>query len=547
MKKTFLLILVSLWALFPVQAQNLIPEPLEQIPANGLPFRLTAKTRVVYFDASLSMLANQLVTDIQQMTGFKLKIAPFKASSGDIVLQLDAAHDLLPQNHTTYGVSAQSPEGVDERYAVNVQATQIRLVGASLQGVTLATATLRQMLAQSLEVPAQLIQDAPLLAWRGLSLDCSRHFWEVSEVQKVLDMMSLYKLNVLHLHLTDNQGWRLQVNGYPELTAQGGSYSQADYQQILSYAERRGITLVPELDIPGHTQAVFNAYPQLPNAAKSPLSFDLPGQAIAALDPSDEATLQLVQTALAQLAALTPGRYIHVGGDETFGMNEEKYLHFIEFVRRYVHTLGKQVIGWQEMARAEVEEGDILQNWISFSKKQIFSKSSNENPAAQAIPDEVKQLLSATYLKAPKDLQTAKEKRVRVLLSPSAFCYLDCPYEEQSRDPDQAEQRQNLGLQQYARQNLQDMYEWNPLTYSSVLSSTDDLVGVEAAIWCETIGSFQDLQFLMLPRLTGVAEKAWCPQEKAQWESYRQRLASQSRVWRNLKWNFFQSEMIDWE
>lgn len=360
------------------------------------------------------------------------------------------------------------------------------------------------------------------------------------------------------------------VQGRPLWPSANESYlTQAQYTDIVRYAADRFITIVPELDLPGHSNDIFKAYPQAVNAAKLPFELNLPGQALACLDPDDEPTMQMVGTAIRQIAALTPGRFIHIGADETFGMQDDKYQKFVHRIRSLVHSLGKEVVGWQEMSRAEVAEGDIIQNWIAFSRKQIAAQAKRAEVAkhskqSSSIPQEVREYLGRTYKKAPQDIPTAISKGAKILLSPQAFCYLDCPYEEESIDPNQKDERDRLGLQQYTRQNLKDMYDWNPIRCVAAPSdtltkgngntsvaegsdATKHIAGIEAAIWGESIHSFSDMQFLLLPRLTGVAEKAWGATNNTSWETYRQQLSFQSPLWRKLNWNFFKSSLVDWK
>ena len=323
------------------------------------------------------------------------------------------------------------------------------------------------------------------------------------------------------------------------------------------------MSIVPEIDLPGHSKAIFKSYPNAVNVAKLPFEINLPGQALACLDPDDEPTMQMVESAFRQICDLTRGRYIHIGADETFGMQDDKYVRFVKRIRRLVHSLGKEIVGWQEMARAEVGTGDIVQNWIAFSKKQIESRkrhsSSSKTVKAKSVSNsdtltakanelqKVYDYLGRIYKKAPTDIPTAVSKGAKILLSPQAFCYLDCPYEEESFDSLQNTKRHSVGLQQYTPQNCEDMYDWNPTTFQSSAKWKEDIAGVEAAIWGESIRSFGDMQFLLLPRLTGVADRAWGASRGTTWEEYSSHLAYQSLIWRLLNWTYFKSKLVNWK
>lgn len=576
------------------QGDQLLPIPVEYKATGEGTFLLNKEVSVTISNPSLARTAELLTDGIYKLASIKLSVKQSSKTKNCINLYVDASSPLLLQNHTTYGVSpimAPLPSATnsvlpDERYTVNITKKGIEIIGASDEAVFRGCTTLLQMVGfaggglvpahkqcstnkkgndiisgPALDRPLQsiVIKDAPTFAWRGLSLDISRCFISAEDIKTVIDIMALYKLNVLHLHLNDNQGWRIEVKGYPELTEkggfvyndgkEGGFLTQEQYKAIVKYASDRMITVVPELDLPGHSNAIFKAYPQVKNIAKLPFEFNLPGQAMACIDPDDEPTMKMVDEAIKQIAELTPGKYFHIGADETFGMQDDKYLKFVHHVRSLVHSLGKGVVGWQEMARAEVAPKDIVQNWIAFSKKQIAAqtnrKSSNTN--ASAIPQEVRDYLGKSYKKAPSDIPTAISKGAKILLSPQAYCYLDCPYEEESVDTAQKAERDRLGLRQYTRQNIRDMYEWNPLTFYKNLDFKKSIAGVEAAIWGESISSFKDMQFLLLPRLAGVAEKAWGASNNTSWDVYSSHIATQSVLWNKLNWNSFKSEIVDWK
>lgn len=531
-------------------------------------FTLSAKTILYYEDAHLAPLAHQLLADIHQQTGLNLSLKQetLKHQQG-IVLEVNPMHQQLLAKGQTYGLSAHSSEQIDERYAIAVSARQIRLIGATDEALFRACTSLRQLMGVNKEattfgIVSQLVQDAPKMAWRGLSLDVSRYFIKPDEVKQVIDMMALYKYNVLHLHLSDNQGWRLEIKQYPELARvggfvenndrQGGYYTQEQFSDLVRYAAARYITIVPELELPGHSKAIFQAYPQFRNIASLPFEFEVPGQALYSLDPTDEAAMAMVKSVLTEVAALTPGRFIHIGGDETFGMHEEPYKAFIHQARAIVHSLGKEVVGWQEMTRAEVSEGDVLQHWIRFSRKQIEANEHRKAASATTkqvnkLPAEVTKMLGATYQKAGTDIPTGVKQGAKILLSPGAFTYLDCPFEETSVDASQQAICSRLGMKHYAPQNLRDQYEWDATSLFPELNWKQDIAGVEATIFCETIESFHDVQLMLMPRLTGVAEQAWSTGRILPWDNYRRVISTHQGLWKAISWDYFKSSLIDWE
>jgi len=261
-----------------------------------------------------------------------------------------------------------------------------------------------------------------------------------------------------------------------------------------------------------------------------------------ALDPDDEVTMQGVQQVLNELAAITPGSYLHIGGDETFGMDNDKYVRFIDRVRDMVKATGKKLVGWQEASRANIGTGDLIQNWVNFNMDQMMGEGS---ALQSALPSEFSQIMVQMFAEAPKDVERALGKGAKIIVSPSSYVYFDNPHKEVG-DSTQEADRARLGMQFYAGLTLETAMQWMPSTYNSLLND-ENIAGVEAAIWCETIEKFPDLLFMIMPRLSGVAEKGWSPAKPTDWTDYRARLATQSPLWQQFGWNFFRSSLVDWE
>ena len=542
------------------KVKAIIPTPLQQENFKEKPFALNAKTIISYSDLSLEPVAKLLASDIYKQTGLSLRIEASSKSKNSILLEFcvnDSLFDSLPD---TYGLTAKEDCHINERYLVNIHSKHVQVIASSAEGVFRGTTTLRHLIgvsdgADKIYLPAMQIKDTPLYAWRGLSFDVSRSFYEVDEVKQVIDMLTFYKMNVLHLHLSDNQGWRIEIKKYPKLNEigsyvpnanrKGGYYTQEQYKELVEYAAERFITIVPELDLPGHTAAVFASYPEFKNAAKLGFDFNMAGQAVSCLDPDDDKTMQFVKDVLTELVAITPGSYIHIGGDETFGMKDEKYIRFINKVRPMVLALGKKMVGWQEITRADIGEGDIFQNWIYFNRKQ---ESSVDFDQIANLPKEMVKMIISTFAEAPKDIPRGIAKNAKILLSPNSFLYLDHPYAEFSTDSTQTVEREKLGMTAYPRQTIEEMYNWNPTILYPEIDWKQHIAGIEGAIWCETTENFSGLQFLLLPRLAGVSEKAWSqPEKNNNWEEFKIRLSYQSPHWQNTNWNYFKSSLVDWK
>lgn len=448
-------------------------------------------------------------------------------------------------------------KGAPESYRLDVVRDSMTITAPDAAGLFYGLQSLAQLAEHTGQrIPAVTIEDAPRFAYRGFMLDVSRHFRDKEFVKRQLDLLARYKLNRFHWHLTDGAGWRIEIKKYPELAEiggqlpnngrKGGYYTQEEFKDLVNYANERFITIIPEVDIPGHTAAVFAAYPDFKNAVKFKTKVNIPGQAFNALDVDDPKAMQFTEDVIAELAALAPGNYIHIGGDEAIGLPHDKFVRFINKTREIVLKNGKKMVGWQETARADISEGDVIQHWIYLKQKNEDSSKKKDN-----IPAEYKEIMAlfAEFMKeAPKDPGLGISKKAKVILSPSGYVYLDHKYLEPSADSTQNAEQERLGMAAYEKQTIQEMYDWDPMTFNPTVENPQkDVAGIEAAIWCETITNFRDLQFLLMPRLAGVAEKGWSKVENTHWDEYKVRLGAQAPLWEKADWNYFKSSLVDWK
>lgn len=541
---------------------NVIPAPVELVRGEGL-FPIGPRTEIGYNDEALRGAAARLSEEIERVSGMKLAYASCKESNCIIFMELLKPEEFadLP---ATYGNSPKGGDPMDERYSLSIERENIYIKAPAIEGLYRGIATLTQIVAQNatpaengkLYLPILEVKDAPRFAWRGLSLDVSRCFFTVEEVKQVIDLISLYKMNVLHMHLSDNQGWRIEIKAYPKLAEVGGQipnegkpggyYTQEQFKELVRYAAERQVTIIPEVDLPGHTKAVFAAYPELTNAVKLKIDANFSGQALNALDVDDPQAMALTEAVVKEMAALAPGAYLHIGGDEAVGLPHDKFVRYINTIRELVKATGKRMIGWQETARADIGEGDLFQHWIFL--KQSNTDAINSGEKMKDKPESYRKLMKlyADFMKeASKDPELGISKGAQVILSPSRYVYMDTPYAEQSADSTQAAEQARLGMMAYDKQTVAEMYDWDPMTFNpTVEEPTQKVAGIEAAIWCETVNNFSDLQFLLMPRLAGVAEKGWSQVEKTNWEEYRQRLAGQAPLLEKAGWNYFKSSLV---
>ncbi len=406
-----------------------------------------------------------------------------------------------------------------EGYTLNISADRITASAPSAAGLFYAVQTLRQLLPAELEagrlprrqaIHAVSIVDRPRFAWRGAMLDVARHFLSPADVKRYIDHMALYKLNRLHLHLSDDQGWRIEIKSWPNLTAHGGStavgggrggfYTQAEYADIVEYARQRFITLVPEIDMPGHTNAALASYPELNCDGRAPALYTGIRVGFSALCPSKDVTYRFVDDVVRELAAITPGPWFHIGGDEVKTLSPAQYATFVERVQSIVRAHGKEMIGWDEIGATRLHPTTIVQYW---------------RPDATA--------------------RDAIRQGARFILSPANKVYLDMKYDSTTA----------LGLKWAGYVDVRTSYDWDPARHIAGANEAS-IIGIEAPLWSETVVTLADFEYMAFPRLAAVAEVAWSPTSARNWEDFRQRLARHAPRWSALGFNYYRSPQIPW-
>jgi len=516
-----------------LDSHRVVPRPAQVSAASGDPFVFSATTRIVANGpADVARTAEFLAGILRKSTALPLPVtrtirsAVRPDTAGNVVL-------LRVDTGAQFDVASNAASSRDEAYSIDITQDTLRIVARTPAGVFFGVATLRQLLPFGIEaeqsalrlapvvsVPAGRIEDAPRFAWRGSMLDVARHFFTVDEVKQHIDLLALYKINVLHLHLSDDQGWRIQIASWPKLTqvggrsevggGPGGFYTKADYAEIVRYAAARHITVVPEIDMPGHTNAAIAAYPQLGCSRPTPSIFG-PGTQPAgvytgirvgwsALCPDKAVTWRFVDDVLREIAAMTPGKYLHIGGDEVEVLNATQYAHFVERAQRIVQKYGKTMIGWEEIGKAKLRPGSIAQLWRS-----------------------------DTALLAVKQGNA-------LIMSPGPRTYLDMKYTPSTE----------VGLRWAGYIELQTAYDWDPVTHTIGLSESS-VLGVEAPLWTETVKNLTAAQYLLVPRLPALAEVGWTAQAQRNWDDFRMRLAAHAPRWRLLGINYYASPQVEWE
>jgi hexosaminidase len=401
------------------------------------------------------------------------------------------------------------PEG----YRLEVRGGEARVEADGDAGRFYAHETLRRLSAGGAP-PGVAIADRPRFAWRGVMLDVARHFFGVADVCRLIDHLAAYKLNVLHLHLSDDQGWRLAIDQWPRLAEHGGRgavggdpggfYTQDEYRAIVAYAADRFVTVVPEIDMPGHTHAALCAYPELAGGkASEPYTGTDVG--FSSLDAHDERTYRFLDDVLGEVAALTPGPYLHVGGDEAHSTSGDDYLAFMARVQPLVARHGKRLVGWEEVAAAPLAPGSVVQYWNTMGARG-------------------------------HDLARAAAARgAQLVMSPADRVYLDMKYDASTA----------LGQSWAGHVEVRDSYDWDPATLVDGVPEAA-IAGVEAAVWTETLRTRADVETMLFPRLCAAAEVAWTPAERCAWEDFRARVAAEAPRWDAAGIAYTRSPQIDW-
>lgn len=514
-----LFLLISCFA----QAQHaIIPNPVSYIAEKGN-FVVTPTTKVVLKNSNSELFqVADLFFSSFVIKGLKVVQSKPNANSKNIEISLNSIAD----------------ESIGkEGYSLKVRQNKVELKANNVIGVFYALQSLDQLFdfnAKSngnVVLPACTITDFPRFGWRGLMLDVSRHFFSTSDVKKYIDWMSKYKFNVLHWHLSDDNGWRIEIKALPKLTeigawrverfgafgnreapsegeatAYGGYYTQEEIKDILQYAAERQITIVPEIDIPGHSMALLAAYPEL-STLKEPKMVN-PGSSFAdwhgdgtftmkienSLNPSDEKVYAILDTIFGEVAALFPGQYIHIGGDECYhgfwekdpgcvalmqkeNLKDAKELqsYFIKRVVNIITSKGKKAIGWDEILYGGLADGAAIMSWRGTKGGIEASKAGHE-----------------------------------VVMSPNSFAYLDYTQGDHS-----------VEVPVYAKLSLKKSYEFEPAPEGV---DPKYILGGQGNLWTEKIPTIEHAFYMTYPRALAIIESVWSPSEKKEWNNFSTRL-----------------------
>ena len=496
---------------------TVVPRPAKAEYGEGV-FTFTPKTIFAVGNDEQYAVASQLAAMFTDAAGFTPKIK--RGKKGGLCFVAD-------------------PSLADEAYVLDITPQRIEIRAAGRSGCFYAVQTLRQLLPAAIEsaekcdaawqVPALHIEDAPRFGFRGMLLDVSRYFMPKAEVLRLVECMAMLKINKLHLHLTDDNGWRLEIRHYPKLTEVGawrverdgipfpdrrnpqpgeptpvgGFYTQDDIREIVAYAAERCIEVIPEIDMPAHANAALAAYPELACPVVDKYIGVLPGLGGSNADiiycAGNDKVFEFLQNVLDEVLELFPSRYIHLGGDEAWKthwkscplcqariaaehLENEEALQgwFMQKMCSYVRSKGREVIGWDELTNSRLPEGVIIDGWQGMGNAALKA-------AAQGH---------------------------RFIMTPARIMYLIRYQGPQWFEP----------LTYFGNNTLADVYEYEPVQPTWPAGYENLLMGVQASMWTEFCASPRDVQYQLFPRLTALAEVAWTPKGTKAWGEYLTRL-----------------------
>lgn len=498
---------------------TVIPIPVSLANSGGPAFTVTPATVIIADTTSIDQrrAAIALVAVLRPSTGYAL---PIVATPDSILAAVRAPSDTSRQTIIRFRLATDAAQGA-EGYTLVADRDSVVITALPGAGLFHGAQTFRQLFPYGVEshqseirmgpwlIPAMRITDSPRYGWRGAMLDVARHFFTPDEVKQYIDILALYKFNILHLHLADDQGWRIEIKSHPELTAKGGPsevaggpggfLTQADYTDLVRYAADRYVTIVPEIDMPAHINAGLISHPELSCGRRPPGVYAGINVGFSAICPDSEATYTLLDDVIREIAAMTPAPYMHIGGDEVQALTPAQYAKFILRVQGIVIKNGKRMIGWEEIAHVALDPSTIVQQWQGDSLPPTLTPHGD------------------------------------LILSGATRMYLDMKYTTATE----------LGLRWAGYNDVKVAYDWDPATTFKGLGDAR-VIGLEAPLWSETIRNITAAEFLAMPRLPAIAEVGWSPQARRGWDDFRERIAAHGHRWNLMGINYYHSTQIPW-
>lgn len=507
---------------------EVVPMPLEINTTQQASFLLKSGVTVYYPAGNEKMQRNAefLASYVKAQTGIELQVQAGEGGKGGIVLQLGLAND--------------NPEA----YQLKVDASQVVISSPSEAGVFYGIQTLRKAVdvaeGSNVELPAVEINDQPRFGYRGMMLDVGRHFFSMDEIKTYIDMMALHNINRFHWHLSEDQGWRIEIKKYPKLTEigsmrketvighnsgkydgkpYGGFYTQEQAKEIVAYAAERYITVIPEIDLPGHMQAALAAYPELGCTGGPYEVWTQWGVSDNVLCAGNDQTIQFIKDVLAEIVEIFPSEYIHVGGDEcpkvkwstcpkcqarikALGLKsdnkhtkeERLQSYVIHEAEEFLNSKGRKMIGWDETLEGGLAPNATVMSWRGEAG----------------------------------GIEAAKQHH-DVVMTPNTYLYFDY---YQSKDTE----TEPMAIGGYLP--IERVYSYEPMPKSLSPEEQKYIVGVQANLWTEYIPDFKQVQYMVLPRMAALCESQWCAPEKKNYEAFLQRVSRLIDIYAKNGWNY---------
>ena len=524
-----LLAVVSCLTALAVSPYDVVPRPHSVVESKG-EFKITPKTTIAcdHSDATLLTQANLLADYIFELTGIRPAIAK-KATSGSIVLATDAKLKITPASQPKCSLPGK------EGFKLKVTGSKVTLTGESHGGVAMGMQLMRKALIATgnKSLPCATVTDYPDMPFRGFLLDVGRHFFTVDEVKRTIDMAALHQLNVFHWHLTEDQGWRIEIKQFPKLTEvgawregsltepggksdgirHGGFYTQDQVRDIVQYAADRQITVIPEIDMPGHMMSALAAYPNL-GCSKGPYDVQIKyGVLNDVLCVGGGESIDFAKKVLDEVLPLFPATYVHIGGDECPRVRWENCVHcqrliekmgwtdtpdhqkeamlqsyFMQEIETYLNSHGKRMIGWDEMLDGKVADDATVMAW---TEKAAAPR------AAKLMHDVVVTPIQVNYL---SNRWVAKQ-----------------------------------GLEW----NLKNIYSFEYIDPSLTPEQAAHVIGLQGCLWTEWISTMQRIEYMVMPRLAAISERAWNRNATGGYDGFITRLRALTPMYKLLGYNYW--------
>jgi hexosaminidase len=522
MKKLFLCLLTLLICKASLNAQvNVIPQPLEVNILSAAKFNLTDKTPIIFQAEGLKKSASFLNGYLSQFYGFSLAQSKVKSKRG-IYLMLNDKASKVPGN-----------------YSLEVKNDGIFITSSTEEGVFYGMQTLIQLLDpkkkdKNVNIPFVQIRDEPRFQYRSMHLDVSRHFSTVAYVKKYIDYLALHKMNYFHWHLTDDQGWRIEIKKYPQLTEvgskrkgtitgflpgngntnkpHGGFYTQDEIRDVIKYAAERYITVIPEIEMPGHASAALTAYKHLGCTGGPYKVQETWGVFDEIFCAGNEQTFTFLQDVIDEVITLFPSRYIHVGGDECpktswkkcekcqqrmkdnkLKDEHELQSYFVQRMEKYINSKGKSIIGWDEILEGGLAPNATVMSWRGEAGGIAAAKLNHY-----------------------------------AIMTPGTHVYLDYA-PSANRD----------SLMMPGTTTVEKVYSYEPIPAELPLDQQKYILGAQGNVWTEYMNSPSKIEYMIFPRMSALSEVVWSSKKNKDWNSFQKRLKSQQERYKLWGANYF--------